>query len=63
LHLYLLIYKLPKELTSSLDMSTLLETTPQPRTSPQAQSAMRNPTVDGWRGVAILLVLLEHAGQ
>jgi peptidoglycan/LPS O-acetylase OafA/YrhL len=44
-------------------MSTLLVSTLQPRTALQPSSATRIPTLDGWRGVAILLVLLEHAGQ
>lgn len=39
-------------------MSTLLV---QPATAIKIGS--RIPTLDGWRGVAILLVLLEHAGQ
>ena len=44
-------------------MSTLLEST---RSTQQASSGSiggRISTLDGWRGVAILLALLEHAGQ
>ena len=39
-------------------MSTLLETTQ--RAAPPVATGDRIPALDGWRGVAILLVLFDH---
>jgi peptidoglycan/LPS O-acetylase OafA/YrhL len=44
-------------------MSTLLESTRSTQQTSSVSVGGRIPTLDGWRGVAILLVLLEHAGQ
>jgi peptidoglycan/LPS O-acetylase OafA/YrhL len=42
-------------------MSTLLETVRTPHTRPTRERGQRIPTLDGWRGVAILLVMVNHA--
>jgi peptidoglycan/LPS O-acetylase OafA/YrhL len=44
-------------------MSSLLESPQRAQPTSPIAIGVRIATLDGWRGVAILLVLLEHAGQ
>jgi peptidoglycan/LPS O-acetylase OafA/YrhL len=44
-------------------MSTLLATVQTENTRSETEQRQRIPALDGWRGVAILLVLLEHVTQ